>query len=123
MSGFWLGVPRSMNASENLYQIARAFIETLYELDIPILTYEDMLAIKHPDTAIPGLLQPETRLPGMTWMDILPRAEGHNLLSFAATFTAGFGVEAPMQQPLARRVDGITRGMLAAIREWETHGD
>ena len=122
VNGFWLGIPRSESASEKLYQTARAFIGALRELDAPIFTYEDMLASKHADTAIAGLLQPETRLPGMTWMDILPRGEGHNLLTYAATLTAGFGVEAPMQQPLAMRVDGITHGMLAALREWETQG-
>jgi hypothetical protein len=123
VSGFWLGVPRSKNASDNLYQTARAFIGTLREIDAPILSYKDMVAINHPDTVIPGLLEPETRLPGMTWMDILPRGEVHNLLTYAATLTAGFGVEAPMKQPLALRVDGITRGMLAAIREWEAQED
>lgn len=123
VNGFWLGIPRSKKASEHLFLTASAFIAALHEKGAPILTYEGMLASEHVDTAIPGLLTPEARLPGMNWMDILPLGEGHNLLTYAATISTGFGVEAPMQQPLAMRVEGITCGMLAAIREWETLGN
>ena len=37
----------------------------------------------------------------------------------AALFGIGFGTEAPMVRPLAMRVDGITNGILAAIKVWE----
>jgi hypothetical protein len=120
VDSFWLGIPRPRQASEKMFRMARAFIGALREQNAPILTYEEMLADKHPDTAIPGLLQPDARLPGLTWMDILKRGEGHNLLTYSATFTCSFGVEAPMRQPLALRVDGITQGIMAAIREWDT---
>jgi hypothetical protein len=123
VKGFWLGIPRPRQASDKMFRMARAFMGALREQGAPILAYEEMLADKHPDTAIPGLLQPDARLAGLTWMDILKRGEGHNLLTYSATFTCSFGVEAPMRQPLAMRVDGITHGMLAAIREWDTPGN
>jgi hypothetical protein len=120
VGGFWLGIPRPKQGSEKLLPLAEAFIGALRQQGAPILTYEEMLASGHADTAVPGLLQPEERLPGMTWMDILPRGEGHNLLTYAATFATAFGVEAPMQHSLAVRVEGITQGMLAALSAWET---
>lgn len=123
VSGFWLGIPRPRQGSEKMRQMAEAFISTLRQHSAPILTYEEMLASEHADAVIPGLLQPEERLPGMIWMDILPRGEGHNLLTYAATFTSAFGVEAPMQHPLATRVEGITQGMLAALGVWKTQDE
>lgn len=120
VSGFWLGIPRPRQGSEKMFQMAEAFISALRMHNSPIFTLEDMLASKHTDTAIPGLLEPEERLPGMIWMNILPLGEGHNLLTYAATFASAFGVEAPMHCPLAMRVEGTTQGIQAALRVWET---
>jgi hypothetical protein len=40
-------------------------------------------------------------------------------MDYAGRFGVAYGTEAPMEQPLAMRVDGITYGIQAAIQVWE----
>jgi hypothetical protein len=85
----------------------------------PITTYEGWLATDHSDAPDPDWMLPEPRLPGLFWVNTPLRSEGPNLMDYAGLFGLAFGTEGPMVQPLQMRVDGITHGILAAIRAWE----
>ena len=67
----------------------------------------------------PGRNRPEPSVPEALWSNVLQTGEGHNLGSYASLFGIGFDTEAPAKRPLAMRVDGITNGILAAIKVWE----
>ena len=101
--------------------MAKAYFDYINRRDYPVTDYADWLASDHtPQTAHdPSWMLPEARLPGLFWVDTLHRKEGHNLMTYGALFGVGFGTEGPMSQPLAMRIDGITNGILAAIRVWE----
>jgi len=124
-SGFWLPIPKPLVNSELSFRMAEAFFDYINQQKYPITDYADWLASDHtPLTARdPNWMFPEERLPGLFWVDTLRRREGHNLSTYAALYGVGFGTEGPMSQPLAMRIDGITTGMLAAIRVWEQSHD
>ena len=120
-SGFWLPIPKPPENSELSFWMAKAFFEVISQRGYPITDYVDWLATDQtPLTARdPTWMFPEERLPGLFWVDTLRRGEGHNLMTYGALFGVGFGTEGPMSRPLAMRIDGITNGILAAIRVWE----
>jgi hypothetical protein len=62
---------------------------------------------------------PEPRRTGLFWLQQERRQEGPNLMTYAAGVGIGYGTEAPMEQPLAMRVDGLTSGVRRALRVWE----
>jgi hypothetical protein len=64
-------------------------------------------------------MMPEPGLPGLFWVKTTLRGEGPNLMDYAGQIGVAYGTEAPMEQPLAMRVDGITHGIQAAIKVWE----
>ena len=97
--------------------MARAFLEAVRASAFPITTYEEWVAIYQvTDRERVG---PEPSLPGLLWTNALRAGQGHNLGSYASQWGVAIDTEAPITQPLAVRVDGITRGITAAIRVWE----
>lgn len=120
-TGFWLPIPKPMANPEWVFQMAKAFFEYIHERGYPITTYEEWMSTDETvgKNYSPDWMKPEPRLPGFFWCDGLLRGEGYNLCDYALQFGIGFGTEAPMVQPLIMRVDGITNGVLAAIRVWE----
>ena len=64
-------------------------------------------------------LLPEPSLTGLFWLNILLKNEGHNLITYSHLFGTVYGTEAPMERPLEMRIDGITSGILAAIKVWK----
>jgi len=119
--GFWLPVPKPEGDSERVLAMTRAFFDAIHARGYPITTYEEWVAIhqiKDKDR-----VGPEPRLPGLLWTHALRAGEGHNLSSYASLHGVAIDTEAPIMQPLAMRVDGITNGILAAIRVWEQTDD
>jgi hypothetical protein len=115
--GFWLPVPKPEKNPERPLAAAKAFLDVIHDHHYPITTYEEWVAIyKVMDQERVG---PEPRLPGLLWTHTLQAGEGHNLSSYAALHGVAIDTEAPIMRPLAMRVDGITNGILAAIRVWE----
>lgn len=109
---------------ERVLRMARAFFDYIHARSYPITTFEEWLATDETVGKNYTLdwMKPEPRLPGLFWCNGLLRGEGYGLIDYATLLGIGFGIEAPMERPLARRVDGITHGMLAAIQIWEqTH--
>jgi hypothetical protein len=115
--GFWLSVPRPAGSPERTLAMARAFLDTVRASEYPITTYEEWVAIyKVTDRERVG---PEPRLPGLLWTNALLAGQGHNLGSYQSQWGIALDTEAPIMKPLAVRVDGITRGIAAAIKVWE----
>jgi hypothetical protein len=115
--GFWMPVPKPEKNPEQPLAVARAFLDVIQACHYPITTYEEWVAIyKVMDQERVG---PESRLPGLLWTHTLQAGEGHNLSSYAALHGVAIDTEAPIMRSLAMRVDGITNGILAAIRAWE----
>ena len=50
---------------------------------------------------------------------MLLKNEGHSLITYSHLFGTAYGTEAPMERPLDMRIDGITNGILAAIKVWK----
>jgi hypothetical protein len=117
--GFWMPIPRPEKEAERVFEMTRTYFDTIRARAYPITDYDDWRATDHTATGSPDWMKPEPRLPGMFWANTLQRGEGHNLSTYACLFGIGFGTEAPLSQPLAMRVDGITHGVLAAIKVWE----
>jgi hypothetical protein len=115
--GFWLSVPRPTGSPERVLAMAQAFLEAIHERGYPVTTYEEWVAIYQ--VTDQERVGPEPRLPGLLWTNTLRAGQGHNLGSYAALAGVAIDTEAPITQPLAVRVDGITRGIAAAIRVWE----
>jgi hypothetical protein len=119
-SGFWLPVPRPAQP-ELVLAMGKAMFQYFEERGYPVTTYEEWLATD--ETAGKNYtldwMRPEPDCPGLFWCFGLLRGEGYNLIDYATLFGTGFGTEAPMERPLAMRVDGISHGTLAAIRVWE----
>jgi hypothetical protein len=119
--GFWMPMARPRTNPERVFEMTKSFFEQITRRGYPIATYDNVIATdpnlgtQHVSTRS----APEPRLPGMLWSNSLLRNEGHNLGTYAGLFGIGFGTEAAMERPLAERVDGITHGILAAIRVWE----
>ncbi len=120
-SGFWLPIPKPEYNSEHPFLMAKAFFDYIQRCGYPVTEYAEWLASdRTPLTAQnPDWMMPEPRLPGFFWVDTLKREEGHNLSTYAGIFGLGFGTEGPMSRSLRMRIDGITNGILAAIRVWE----
>ena len=116
--GFWMPIPRPALNSERVLEMTRAYFEYIIGRGYPITTYEEWLATDRSGSGVEWM-QPEPSLPGMFWCTTMSRGEGPNLMDHAAQYGIGFGTEAPLAQPLAMRVDGITQGIAAAIRVWE----
>jgi len=116
--GFWMPIPEPAKNRERVFDMTKAYFDHIHARGYPITTYENWLATDHTD-ADPNWMRPEPRLPGFFWCRTLLRGEGPNLMDYAGDFGIGYGTEAPMERPLAMRVDGITNGILAAIKVWE----
>ena len=101
--------------------MTRAYFDYIHAHGYPITTYEEWIAEEQTFSRNypPDWIRPEPRLPGLFWTNGLLRGEGYNLVDYAGLFGIGYGTEAPMVRPLSMRVDGITNGILAAIRVWE----
>ena len=117
--GFWMPIPKPSENAERVYEMTRAYFDYIHSRGYPITTYENWLATDRTGAPDPNWMSPEPRLPGLFWCTSLLRGEGPNLMDHARLYGIGYGTEAPMQRPLAMRVDGITNGILAAIRVWE----
>lgn len=117
--GFWMPIPRPRDDEEQILEMTRAFFDYIEKCGYPVTDYEDWLATDRIGAPDPDWMRPEPSLPGMFWLSQDLRAEGHNLMSYAGLFGAGYGTEGPMVQPLEMRVDGLTEGMRAAIEVWE----
>ncbi len=121
--GFWMPTPRPEDPRtfERVYEMTKAYFAYVNGRGYPVTTYEEWVATD--ETAGKNYtldwMQPEPRLPGLFWCRGLLRGEGYNLSDYATLFGIGYGTEAPMEQPLAMRVDAITNGMAAAIKVWE----
>jgi len=120
--GFWLPVPKPEENPERVFDMTKAFLGYIQSRGYPIADYEDIIATDHTrdDKKWMRELQvQDPRLPGLLWMYGLERGEGPNLMDYAGDFGIGYGTEAPLKRPLDMRVDGLTNGILAAIKVWE----
>lgn len=117
--GFWLPIPIPEDDQERVLNMSCAYFDYIVARGYPITTYENWLATDRTSTPDPNWMIPEPSLPGLFWVKTTLRGEGPNLMDYAGQFGVGYGTEAPMEQPLAMRVDGITHGIQAAIKVWE----
>jgi len=121
--GFWmpLHMPEKIPA-QVVVDMARAYFDYIHACGYPITTYKDWLAKQQhafPKGYPPGRNRPEPGVPEAFWSNVLQTGEGHNLGSYASLFGVGFDTEAPIKRSLAMRVNGVTNGILAAIKAWE----
>jgi hypothetical protein len=119
--GFYMPTRKPKENPERAFEMTKAFLDYIQTRGYPITTYEQWVAVqqKYSRNYPSDWTVPEPRLPGMFWSDGLMRNEGYNLSDYARLFGISRGTEAPVQRPLAMRVDGITHGILAAIKVWE----
>jgi hypothetical protein len=117
--GFWMPIPKPERNREQVMKMSRAYFGYIASRGYPVETYEHWLTTDHTSTPDPNWMVPEPSLPGLFWVKTTLRGEGPNLMDYAGMFGVAYGTEAPMEQPLAMRVDGITRGIQAAIKVWE----
>ena len=119
--GFWMPMRRQSNP-ELVFEMTRAYFDYIHARGYPITTYEEWAGSDRNvgKNYTPSWMQPEPRLPGLFWADGTQRNEGYNLIDYSCLFGIGYGTEAPLARPLAERVDGITHGIQAAIRVWES---
>lgn len=122
--GFWMPMrkPKDKRNEERVFEMTKAYFDHINAQGYPVTTYEEW---RNTDRNVgvnytPDWLKPELRLPGMFWADGTLRQEGYNLIDYSGLFGIAYGTEAPLALPLVERVDGITQGILAAIRVWET---
>ena len=118
-AGFWLPIPKPEQNQERVLKMSRAYFDYIDSRGYPITTYENWLATDHTSAPDPNWMMPEPGLPGLFWVKTTLRGEGPNLMDYAGQIGVAYGTEAPMEQPLAMRVDGITHGIQAAIKVWE----
>jgi len=118
-NGFWMPIPKPERNSERVLNMSRAYFGYITSRGYPVTTYENWLATDHSAASDPSWMLPEPSLPGLFWVKTTLRMEGPNLMDLANQMGVAYGTEAPMELPLAMRVDGITRGILAAIKVWE----
>jgi hypothetical protein len=116
--GFWMPMRKPKENPERVFEMTRAFFDYIHARGYPITTYENWLATDETGHG-QSWMRPEPRLPGMFWTRGLQRGEGPNLMDYALNFGIGYGTEGPIHRPLAMRVDGITNGIIAAIKVWE----
>lgn len=117
--GFWMPIPRPETGQERVLSMTQAFFSYIQEQGYPVETYEHWQESNGIEAADPDWMVPEPDLEGMFWLQQERRQEGPNLMTYAARVGIGYGTEAPMEQPLAMRVDGLTHGILRAIEVWE----
>jgi hypothetical protein len=116
--GFWMPKRKPKENPERVVDMTVAFFDYIQSHGYPITDYENWRATD--DTpGDPNWLVPEPRVPGLFWTRGLLRGEGYNLADYAGLFGIAYGTEAPVHRPLIMRVDGITNGILAAIKVWE----
>ena len=120
-SGFWMPIRKPEKNAELVFDMTKAFFDYIHKCGYPITTFENWAATDETlgKNYTPDWMKPEPRLPGLFWCDGLLRDEGYNLIDYSALFGIGYGTEAPMERPLAVRVDGITHGIKTAIQVWE----
>lgn len=116
--GFWMPIPRHEGKEELIIEMTTAYFDYVRQRGYPVLTWEEWVATDH-SGAGSDWMSPEPRVPGLFWSTTTMRGEGPNLSDYAGQFGIAYGTEAPMEQPLAMRVDAITGGILAAIKVWE----
>jgi hypothetical protein len=118
--GFWMPMRRQSNP-DLVFNMTKSYFDVIHERGYPITSYEAWVASDRNvgKNYAPTWMQPEPRLPGLFWADGTQRNEGYNLIDYSCLFGIGYGTEAPLALPLAQRVDGITNGILAAVRVWE----
>ncbi|MCA1552859.1 MAG: hypothetical protein LC737_00620 [Chloroflexi bacterium] len=119
-AGFWMPMRKQSNP-ELVFNMTQAYLAYINAQGYPITTYDDWIATDRNigKNYAPTWMQPEPRLPGLFWADGTQRNEGYNLIDYSCLFGIGYGTEAPLARPLAERVDGITNGILRAIKVWE----
>ena len=120
--GFWMPMRRPRDDDpERVFEMTRAYFDYINARGYPITSYDAWKATDRNlgTNYVPDWMQPEPRLPGMFWADGTRRNEGYNLIDYSGLFGIAYGTEAPLERPLAERVDGITNGILAAIDVWE----
>jgi hypothetical protein len=119
--GFWMPIPVPEENQERVFDMTKAFFDYIHSRGYPITTFEQYTAIqeKYSRGYRRDWIKPEPRLPGLIWHHGLLRGEGYNLLDYGGLFGIGYGTEAPVARPLAMRVDGLTHGIIAAIKVWE----
>jgi len=117
-NGFWMPIPRHAGKEQLIIDMTRAYFGYVQTRGYPILSYEEW---QETDESGSGSdwMQPEPQVPGLFWSTTTMRGEGPNLSDYAGQYGIAYGTEAPMEQPLAMRVDGITEGIRAAIKVWE----
>lgn len=116
-SGFWLSVPKPEKNPGIPLSMARAFMDVITSRNYPITPYEEWAEIYQ--VTDQERVGPEPTLPGLLWTHPLRAGEGHNLGSFASLTGIAFDTEPPLTLPLVERVDGLTNGIMAAIKAWE----
>ena len=114
-SDFWMPITKPANPDPVL-QMTGAFFAHIKSGGYPITDYEDWQATDQTNTEESNWLLPEPSLTGLFWLNILLKNEGHNLITYSHLFGTVYGTEAPMERPLEMRIDGITSGILAAIK-------
>lgn len=117
--GFWMPIPKPERNQERVLKMSSAYFGYITSRGYPVETYENWLATDHTSTPDPNWMTPEPSLPGLFWVKTTLRGEGPNLMDYAGQFGVAYGTEAPKELPLVTRVDGITRGIQAAIKVWE----
>lgn len=117
--GFWLPIPKPKQNDERVLEMSRAYFNYIHSRGYPITTYENWRATDHTNAADPNWMVPDPNMPGLFWVETTRRGEGPNLMDYAGQFGVAYGTEAPMVQPLAMRVDGLTHGIQAAVKVWE----
>lgn len=123
--GFYRGGfrrPHTQQGEMTVLRMAQSFQGYLSERNYPMTTLDGWREEqeKHSRGYDPSWAQPVHGMPGMWWSDGTKRNEGMNLADFVTRKLVGiaYGTEAPAQQPLAMRIDGITHGMKRAIHAW-----
>ena len=117
-TGFWMPIPRQAGREQLIIDMTQAYFGYVQERGYPILSYEEWIATDE-SGAGSEWMQPEPQVPGLFWSVTTMRGEGPNLSDYAGEYGVAYGTEAPMEQPLAMRVDAITEGIRAAIEVWE----
>lgn len=120
-SGFWMPMhrPEAEEKRELVIRMIEVYFNYIKSRGYPITTFEEWSATDHTPSSNADWMIPEPRQPGLFWTRASLKGEGPNLVEYADPIGVSYGTEAPMMQPLAVRVDGITNGILASIKVWE----
>jgi hypothetical protein len=118
-SGFWLPIPKPRENIERSIAMAQAFFNYIQSRGYPITSYDEWLSTDQTGASDMSWMLPEPEVPGLFWTKSSAKGEGPNLMEYADMIGVGFGTEAPMEQSISIRVDGLVHGTAAAIRVWE----